>query len=172
MSKDNSPELLAELYAANRAYQRAVDDMDDAATHQLGINRSDARCLDVLEEQGPMSTGELAAATGLSPGAITTLVDRLARDGYVRRVGDADDRRRVVVELTDMARRAVRELYGPLTEGESWLAGLSGDELRLLRDFLGYGADLNLKHAARVRAMPRREGARRRSGHPPTEPTA
>ena len=63
---EGAPQL--ELYTANRAYQRAVDLMDEAATAYLGINRSDGRCLDVLEELGPITAGELAAATGLSPG--------------------------------------------------------------------------------------------------------
>jgi len=76
---------LLELDRATRAFQRAVDEMDTAAVDYLGINRSDGNCLDVLQERGPLSAGELAVATGLSPGAITTLVDRLEKDGYVRR---------------------------------------------------------------------------------------
>jgi DNA-binding MarR family transcriptional regulator len=125
----------------------------------------------VLQEAGPISAGELGAATGLSAGAITTLVDRLERDGFVRRVDDPDDRRRVLVELTDTARQAVLELWGLLAEGEPWLLRLTADELRLLRDYLNYGTELNLKNAARVRALPRRLGARRRIGHPPNTET-
>ena len=159
-------ELHGELSAANRAYQRAVERMDEAATAYLGINRSDGRCLDVLEERGPLSAGELAGATGLSPGAITSLVDRLEDDGLVRRVPDPSDRRRVLVELTDAARQAIAETYYPMAaEGEPWIRGLADAELRLLCDFLELGTELNLKNAERVRALPPRSRARRR-GHP------
>jgi DNA-binding MarR family transcriptional regulator len=161
-----------DLYAANRAYQRAVDLMDEAATAYLGINRSDGRCLDVLEERGPITAGELAAATGLSPGATTSLVDRLEGEGFVRRVADPDDRRRVRIELTDAARQAIGETYYPMAaDGEPWIRARTEKELRLLCDFLEMGAEINLKNAARVRGMPPRSRARRR-GHPRREATA
>ena len=167
MSKEKAKDaLLAEVDAANRAYQRAVDEMDEASTGHLGMNRSDGRCLDVLEERGPLAASELAAACHLSPGAITTLVDRLERDGYARRVRDPHDRRRVLVELTESAREAVWELYGPMAEvGLPRLQRLSAEELVTIRDFLRVGIELNLENAARVRALPPR-GARRRAGHP------
>jgi DNA-binding MarR family transcriptional regulator len=157
---------LVELDGATRAFQRAVDEMDSAAVDYLGINRSDGNCLDVLQERGPMSAGELAAATGLSPGAITTLVDRLETDGYVRRTRDEDDRRRVVIELTELSHELVHELYGPLGAGYEWLSTLTDEQLALLVEFLQLGAKLNVENAARVRDLPRRDRTRRR-GRPP-----
>jgi DNA-binding MarR family transcriptional regulator len=140
--------------------------MDEAANSYPRINCSDGRCLDVLEERVPLSAGDLATATGLSPGAITTLVDRLESEGFVRRVTDPADRRRVLIELTDAARDAILQTYGPMAaDGGPWLEPRNDDELRLLRDFLQLGAEINLKNADRVGAMPRRAGARRR-GHP------
>ena len=160
MSNNRRNELRREAFAANRAYQRAADDLDEAVIDHLGINRSDGRCLDVLEERGPMAAGELATATGLSPGAITTLVDRLEEDGLVRRVRDDTDRRRVLIELTESARAVLDDIYGPLTEGGSWIRDLDADQLTLIRDFLRLGAERNVKTAARVRALPAREGRR------------
>ena len=157
---------LGEVEHAMRAFQRAVDEMDTAAVDFLGINRSDGICLDVLQERGPMSAGELAAATGLSPGAITTLVDRLETDGYLRRTRDEVDRRRVVIELTELAHELVAELYGPLGAGYEWLAQLSDEQVTLLVDFLHRGTTLNAANAARVRELPRRDRTRRR-GRPP-----
>jgi DNA-binding MarR family transcriptional regulator len=160
MSNNRRNELRREAFAANRAYQRAADDLDEAVIHHLGINRSDGRCLDVLEERGPIAAGELAAATGLSPGAITTLVDRLEEDGFVRRVRDAADRRRVLIELTESARAVIDDVYGPLVEGDPWIRELDAEQLTLIRDFLRLGAERNVKTAARVRALPAREGRR------------
>ena len=47
-----------------------------------------------------MAAGELADESGLSPGAITTVLDRIERAGYANRVADPDDRRRVLVIST------------------------------------------------------------------------
>ncbi|WP_280361882.1 MarR family winged helix-turn-helix transcriptional regulator [Nocardia wallacei] len=46
---------------------------------------------------GPATPGELAARTGLTTGAVTRMIDRLLRGGYVAREHDAQDRRRVIV---------------------------------------------------------------------------
>ena len=53
-----------------------------------------------------MTAGLLAKLTGLTTGAITAALDRLEKTGLARRVPDAHDRRKVLVELTDAGRRA------------------------------------------------------------------
>ena len=86
-----------------RANQRATDVVDDLVCQLLGVNRTDARCLDILDQQGSMSAGDLAEASRLTTGAITAVIDRLERAGYARRVPDPSDRRRVLVEPTEKA---------------------------------------------------------------------
>jgi len=46
-----------------------------------------------------VTAGELAVATGLSTGALTALIDRLERAGYIARFADPRDRRRVLVRV-------------------------------------------------------------------------
>lgn len=156
-------ELMVDLLQSVRAFQRATDLMDEAATDYLGINRSDGNCLDLLEEAGTMSAGDLAERAGLSPAAITALVDRLERAGYVERRRDTDDRRRVVIELTKAAHDATEQLYGPLAAGMQWLGTLSAEQIELLRDFMRLGTKLNVENAARVRELPPLANSRRRS---------
>ena len=92
------------------------DIADQAVADYLGINRTDARCLDIIERLGGVTAGRLARESGLSTGAVTTVLDRLERAGYARRTSDPDDRRRVLVEMTPAAREANEELYRPLVE--------------------------------------------------------
>src|SRR3954471_7460715 len=101
MSNEISQELVSALTAANRRYQQGTDALDQAASELLGINRTDARCIDIVLLRGRLTAGELASAAGLSPGAVTTALDRLERAGFARRARDPDDRRRVLVEPTD-----------------------------------------------------------------------
>jgi DNA-binding MarR family transcriptional regulator len=137
-----------------RAYQRATDALDDAVADRFGINRTDLRHLDLLYDR-PLSAGQLSERSGLSPAAMTTLIDRLERKGYVRRVRDANDRRRVFVELTDLARTSVWEMYGPLEQdGEQLLEGYSDEQLALVRDLLYADRDLTERHHRRIRSSP------------------
>jgi DNA-binding MarR family transcriptional regulator len=109
---------------------------DELVAARLGINRTDLRCLDLLHETGTMSAGQLAVGSGLTTGATTRMLDRLERIGYIRRLPDRDDRRRVLVELTPQARGLASELYGSFEAAGASLRRYHPDQLALLRDFL------------------------------------
>jgi len=133
--------------------QNLTDAIDQSVCAILGINRSDARCLDIVERHGRISAGDLAAESGLTTGAVTALLDRLERGGAVRRVPDPGDRRRVLVELTPEAKRTSEQLFGPMAEAaETLLSRYSRDELLLLRDFLRRGRELSTEQLARIQA--------------------
>lgn len=154
MSDGERDRLVGELTAAARAAGNARDALDQAVADRLAINLSDLRCLDVLEQRDGCGAGEIATALGLSTGAVTTLLDRLEHAGYVQRTRDDDDRRRVQVELTSRTRRLARELYGPLARDAAALfARYDSAELALLRDFHAADLQLQLRQAARIRAL-------------------
>src|SRR5262249_57778323 len=87
MSNYNPREqLIAAVMRAVAAFQDAADQVDESAAGRLGLNRTDLRCLGILTRAGRMTAGQLAAAAGLSAGAATTAVDRLAPAGSAERV--------------------------------------------------------------------------------------
>ena len=136
MSRTGREELTREVGVALRTYH-AVEAIDDAACAYMGINRTDLRCLDILGRAGPMTAGGLAEESKLTNAAITIVVDRLERVGYVRRLRDTTDRRRVMVEATPKAHRRAWRLYGKVSEKlNQELDHYSEHELALLRDFL------------------------------------
>jgi DNA-binding MarR family transcriptional regulator len=146
-------ELLGAVSREVAEFQSAADKMDEAVAQRLGINRTDLRCLGLLFARGALSAGQLARASGLSPGAATTALDRLERAGYAIRMRGAHDRRSVLVELTPVARQLIDDLYGPVgREGQAFLARYSDEELIFLREFLRAGRALQTKHAARIRS--------------------
>jgi DNA-binding MarR family transcriptional regulator len=139
---------------ATQAFQRSSDAFDDAVADRLGLNRTDLRCLDWLFD-GPKTAGQLAAATGLSSAATTTLLDRLERRGVLRRVADPADRRKVLVEMTDLGRRLTDEFYGPLAqEGARMLERFSDEQLTAFRDHIVAATELIDRHRARIRGQP------------------
>jgi DNA-binding MarR family transcriptional regulator len=148
---DERAALLRELVNANRAYQTAVEKMDEAFCRLLGVNRTDGRCLDVIDQRPGITAGELAQAVGLSPGAVTTVLDRLEGRGFVSRTRDAGDRRRVTVKLTPEANRRAWEAYSPLGEmGGPLIAELSDAELGAVIRFLRAGTEINELRASEL----------------------
>ncbi|SDH00442.1 DNA-binding transcriptional regulator, MarR family [Lentzea fradiae] len=97
---------------------------------QMGLSATDEKCLDLaMRADGPVTAGKIAELSGLSTGAVTGVIDRLERAGYVRRVRDPHDRRKVLVEVTvgdvdefgeifEVARQAMIEVLEQFDERE------------------------------------------------------
>ena len=142
-------ELLEEVQRSQEATAR----FDHAVAGALGLNDTDMRCLGVVHREGGLTAGQLAAATGLSAGAMTTAIDRLERAGYVQRVRDEADRRRVLVQATPKAYKDASFYYGEhAAQAERLYNRYTQGELDLLLEFVRQGRVFNEAHAARVEA--------------------
>jgi DNA-binding MarR family transcriptional regulator len=153
-SSPEKVELAFRLGNLVRESQRFSDITDDLVCELMGINRTDSRCLDILEQLGRMTAGALAHESGLSTGAITAVIDRLEKAGYAQRVDDPADRRRVLVELTDKARALADELMGePMA---AWAGPLlqrySERDLQLMIDFMEQAAGISVQHIEWLRS--------------------
>src|SRR5919206_4618659 len=88
-----------------------------AVADVLGLHITDHKCLDFIYRFGAMPAGRLAELTGLTTGAVTGIIDRLEKAGYVRRANDPKDRRRTIVEPTRNKKleRKIEALFTPLS---------------------------------------------------------
>jgi DNA-binding MarR family transcriptional regulator len=126
----------------------------DAVARSAGLNGTDLQAVGLLVAGGPATPGELAARTGLTAGgAITAVVDRLERAGFVTRSRDPQDRRRVLVSAVP---EAIAEAVGPAYAGvtERWgdvLAELSDEQLEFANDLLARAAAVNRAEVERMR---------------------
>ncbi|REJ76936.1 MAG: MarR family transcriptional regulator [Acidobacteria bacterium] len=87
-----------------RSLRRIIRAVDIHSKHLAQHHRLTAPqlvCLRELRSQGPISAGRLAQAVSLSPATITGIVDRMERRGLVQRTRSEQDRRQVVVQITD-----------------------------------------------------------------------
>jgi len=154
MSKDKKKELAQDLISLARAHEAANDAFDQVACEKLGINRTDLRCLNIVDNQGPMTAGRLAELSGLTTAAVTAVLDRLEKAGYARRTRDHADRRQVIVELTPLLAERAGNIWGPIgEEAHATLARMSVDEMQGVMEFFRFGIDLNRRHVERVRAL-------------------
>lgn len=117
--------------------RRTADRLDEAVATQFGLNRTDLRCIGILYRRGRVTAGELAEESGLTPGAITTVLDRMERNGYANRVADPTDRRRVLVTSTAATRELGARVYGEVElAGRAQLEELQADQVEVIRDYL------------------------------------
>lgn len=98
-----------------RELSTAVVMFHEALGQRLGLSAVDQRALGLITRSGPLSGKQLAAETGLTPGAVTGLVDRLERAGYVRRVTDPTDRRRTLISAVLDERNDMTEAFAELS---------------------------------------------------------
>lgn len=87
-------QLTEELFAAHR---RQIDEL----LQRMGLSASQAMALFSIDRAGELKMSPLADCLGLSPGAATSLVERLVELGLVERRRIEDDRRAVCVYLTE-----------------------------------------------------------------------
>lgn len=153
-SKESKAKLIEELIHIARANEAATDAFDEVAGRKLGINDTDMRCLNIVDNQGPMTAGRLAELSGLTTAAVTAVLDRLERAGYARRVRGEDDRRQVIVELTPLLRERAEAIWGPIgAEGRMELGRMTREQLHTVIRYFRLGRELNERHTDRVRKL-------------------
>lgn len=104
---------------------------------QLGMSANDFISIDLLNEEGPMTAGELATRTGLSTGTMTALIDRLEKIGYAKREKDPLDRRRVMIVPTYEDKEEIQQVYEPIHQAMLALANqYSEEEITFINHFL------------------------------------
>jgi DNA-binding MarR family transcriptional regulator len=151
-SKRSKQQLIDQLVGEFRTSGNQDDAFDNLAAERLGVNRTDLHCLNAIENSGGLTAGQLAAAVGLTSGAVTGVIDRLEQVGFARRVADPSDRRRVVVEVTPEFYAQADRIWGPVrADWESKIAArFTVAELELIIEFLRLTTELGTRHADRL----------------------
>jgi DNA-binding MarR family transcriptional regulator len=159
LSKHSRDELIEEFVTGVRASQTANQTLDHALAEYLGIDSTAFRCLDILDQEGPMTAGRLAERARLSPGAMTAVLDRLEAKGFALRTRDTEDRRRVLVEVAPELRERAVEMYGTPEEGALALAGYTDEQLEFLIEFLRGSVAYQEERMRRLEALKARDAA-------------
>ncbi len=152
--KRKKSEQVEELIREFRVSGNLDDAFDNLAAQRLGVNETDLHCLNIIENAGGVTAGELAAQSGLTTGAVTGVIDRLEKKGFARRVSDPADRRRVKVEVTKAFYSRAGKIWAPVAkEWASSLERFSGRQLEGFQEFLRITNEITQRHLARLREM-------------------
>jgi DNA-binding MarR family transcriptional regulator len=127
---DMRPEVLERFTWYMREHSALTVMFHTKVAGQMGLSATDEKCLDLaMRAEGPVTAGRIAELSGLSTGAVTGVIDRLERAGYVRRVRDPHDRRKVLVQVEvgdlekfgqifEVARQSMIEVLGHFDDAE------------------------------------------------------
>jgi DNA-binding MarR family transcriptional regulator len=94
----------AAILAAVRAIGTATDSYRRAVIAECGLGTADLVTLSLLQREEPQQAGRIGESTGLTPGSVTALLDRLEDGGYLTRIRTDHDRRSLDVRLTPTGR--------------------------------------------------------------------
>jgi DNA-binding MarR family transcriptional regulator len=124
-----------------------------SVAESLGLGPTDHKCFDLLRDRGPMIGRELAALTGLTSGAITGVVARLERAGYVRREPHPDDQRKQVLVASSERLADLERVFAPVRDqAAAMLDGFDQAQLATIAEFLARSTEFTYQQAALVRA--------------------
>jgi len=138
-TRSKRSELIAALGMAGRELSAHTVMFHTAVAERMRLGLTDHKAFDFILRHGPVTAGQLAEITGLTTGAVTGVIDRLEKTGYVERVRDAADRRKVLVRpaLNPARERQCCQLFDSLGRSVDKVAATYSDrELSVILDFM------------------------------------
>ncbi|XVX19967.1 MarR family winged helix-turn-helix transcriptional regulator [Actinomycetota bacterium] len=146
------------LRRLNLASNRYISEV----ARETGMSTADVHAIGVLKQEGneghEVTAGSLGRAVGLSPAAVTALLDRLEMLGHCERGRSTVDGRRVMVDITSTADATSAHMFTPMNDAIAQaLAGYSDQEVELVSQALERLATAMSGIHGSVPAPPQRE---------------
>jgi DNA-binding MarR family transcriptional regulator len=130
------PEMRA-VTSLMRVQQLVLAELDEVLRpHGLTFARYEALVLLTFSRAGSLPLGKIGDRLQVHPTSVTSIIDRLERDGFARRVPHPADRRGVLAEITDSGRAVVEAATRDLVAARFGLSALDRDALTALTDLL------------------------------------
>ena len=124
---------MAAVTSVMRAQQLLIGRLNDALKpFGLSFARYEALMLLLFSRTGSLPLGKIGERLQVHATSVTNIIDGLERDGFVRRVPHATDRRTTLAEITTSGRRAAERATKVLNDTNFFTEPLSADELDTL----------------------------------------
>jgi DNA-binding MarR family transcriptional regulator len=96
----------------------------------LDVSGTQTRVLFVVSKAGQIRMTDLAVELGITPRTLTTVVTSLEKKGYIHRFVDSNDKRAVLVEITDVVKQGIEQARSLQKEQSEVLFEALTDEQR------------------------------------------
>jgi DNA-binding MarR family transcriptional regulator len=105
-SEESRIELMRKLDETFRQVRRKIHSAwNSYNVHGLGMTHG--RMLTILDESGPQKASAMAEQLHITSGGVTGIADRLIELGYVQRTRGVEDRRVVMLDITEKGHQAI-----------------------------------------------------------------
>jgi len=100
-----------------------------SVAQRYGLSHAALNALAVIEGSGaPITVGTVSARMHITSGTMTGVIDTLERNGYIERLADPEDRRRVLVEVTPKAQAVLDQLLPEVVQTTTVVMAEIGDQ--------------------------------------------
>lgn len=130
------------LHIALEKLKRNLD-IDMGKFSKSSITKSQFFLLYLIEREGTCKLTRLAEILEVTPSAITVMIDRLEKPGYIKRKLDPNDRRSTIVKLTSLGKQELNSVIQVRdTIFQTYISKLTNEEVLLLTELIEKMADL------------------------------
>jgi DNA-binding MarR family transcriptional regulator len=141
-----------ELLTALRRFGLEDDRFDAIVARRFDAAPAEFKAMDHILASGGLTPGQLGDRLALTSGAVTALVDRLERLGWVKRVPHPTDRRSVIVSKASAKLSAGERIYGRFAKALAQAADeLTPSERAACVRFLQAAAEIAAEQARELR---------------------
>ena len=141
MSRSNRRQLREDLTRAVRQSIASAILYNQKVADDAGINLRDLQVMHLLQLHGPLTPRDLARWSCVTTGGMTVILDRLEKDGYVKRHANPADRRSCIVHLIPESLRKLEGAYK--SKGEMLAKAIGRYRERDLRMLIEFFAEIN-----------------------------
>jgi DNA-binding MarR family transcriptional regulator len=135
--------LVKEIVAGILRLYRAVYLDSLKTSKRFGLTGSQSAVLRAILAHGALSSAELSRKLCVTPSNITGVIDRLEKKGLVERVRQREDRRVVLITLTESGKELSKQLPDPIERKLiSGLVDLGPEQVHALSDAMNRIVDL------------------------------
>lgn len=137
--KSERRKLLDRLWDLGRIMSTQTVFLHQAIAQSVGLNATDTKCVDLIIRgpQGSVTAGWLSDMSGLTTGAITHILDRLEKRGFIERLRDTQDRRKIFIRVRPERLEPLVPKYEGIGKAFIKLAEQYGDrDLQVICDYL------------------------------------
>ena len=128
--------LAAQVFRELEVVGSLAEALVASVARRHGLSHAALNALAVIEGSGaPMAAGAVGASMHITSGTMTSVLDTLERNGYIERLTDPDDRRRVLVDVTPAAQEVLDQLLPEVVQTTTAVMAELDD--KELKDFLG-----------------------------------
>lgn len=126
-------ELINQTMALSKRLGKMQSHYAFESWRKLDVPLAQLKSLFLINSRGKMSVSDLARDLGVTPGNVTSIIDRLVGQGLVKRSENPEDRRLVLLELTDKGRKTISDIQDTgMSHMKNILERMSKDDIAAL----------------------------------------